>query len=335
MWFSHPAVLTLAGIGLGLAAAWWSEKERRRLLWLGVICALWAASLAILYVVALRSLASDEYLLEFWSRAFLPLPPWRDPGWIPRAIWGMLQAPSGFTSEGTRLIGLVLFLGGCGSILMRKPRLALVLLIPFVAAIAASALRTYPFRTRLLLFLLPMVFLLIGEGIELIRRLIAKATASHEKTAWVAPVVALVLVGLLLYTPAQAALENLRHPYMREDIKPALAYLQQHKHDTDFVYVYYGADPAFEYYAPAFDIKQGDYAVSITARDQPEEYVADIERLSKYRRVWFVFSHPCPSCRLDERKFFLEHLSEQARKIQQLDAPGASVYLFKNNSPGS
>jgi hypothetical protein len=335
MWFSHPAVLTLAGIGLGLAAAWWSEREPRRLLWLGVSFVVWAANLAILYLVALRPLASNDYLLEFWSSAFLPLPPWRNPGWISKAVWRMLRNPVGFASVDARRVGLVLSLGGCVSILLRKPRLALVLLVPFVAAFAASALQKYPFRGRLLLFLLPMVFLLIGEGIEMTRRLIAKVTAGREKGAWVGPAAGLALMGLLLYAPASAALDNLGHPYMREDIKPVLAYLQQHKRDTDFIYVYYGADPAFEYYAPAFGLKPGDYTVSVMARDQPEQYAAEIERLSAYSRVWFVFSHRCPVCRMDEKKFFIEHLEAQAKGTQRFGAPGASLYLFKSNSPGS
>src|SRR5262249_32284675 len=86
-------------------------------------------------------------------------------------------------------LALGLFL--CGSVAMgrRWPGGLYLLLAPILFALLASAMRQYPFHGRLLIFLVPTVHLLVGEG---------AAVLTRRGGAWLT----LALGAFLLFRPA-------------------------------------------------------------------------------------------------------------------------------------
>jgi hypothetical protein len=107
-----------------------------------------------------------------------------------------------------------------------------------------------------------------------------------------------------------------------------MVYLSQHRRPTDSVYVYYGAEAAFEYYAPLYGLERGDYNIGVKSRNNPVFYIQDIEKFSGKERVWYLFSHNCGWCEVDEKLYILEHLNKVGIKIEEIEAPGASIYLY-------
>ena len=76
LWFSHPALFVLAGIGISLLIQSLKNRDRSRLgavLLLGMV---WLANLGLLYFVSLRRLSQNSFLLDYWQENFMPLPPW-------------------------------------------------------------------------------------------------------------------------------------------------------------------------------------------------------------------------------------------------------------------
>ncbi len=250
MWFSHPALFTLVGIGAVLAFDLMSRRGARRRWLIGLLLLTWALNLGILYLVSLRSLAANRALIEFWNFAYMPMPPWRDPAWFSTAFISLFATPAeiGLTPA---LLGTLVCSLGCISLAIRNRRLAFVIMAPFLATLLASGFDKYPFHSRLLLFsseiykfpgdgrfllfTLPMIALLLGEGLDRLRSLFSRLNS------WAAVGLCLVAAGLLLSGPTAEAIQNLLHPYMGEDIKPVMAYIRQHMISSDTVSV----DPIF------------------------------------------------------------------------------------------
>jgi hypothetical protein len=146
------------------------------------------------------------------------------------------------------------------------------------------------------------------------------------------PVAALLssfLVIYLLTAPTINAYENyLRNPVILENIKPVISYISKNHQENDLLYVYYGAQPAFRYYAHRFGFETGDYILGIPARENPELYLEEIANLKNNPRVWFVFSHNCSRCVVNERKYILEYLDNNGLLIDEFVSTGAGAYLY-------
>jgi hypothetical protein len=323
LWISHPALFVVAGIAFSLALDRLLKRDWPRLAWLGAAFLVWLANFAVLYFVSLRYLAANTSLADYWHDGFMPMPPWQNVIWFPKAFTTMLVGPSG-VSVGRigSIVFLLVFSIGCFSFFFRNWQKALILVMPFVFALLASGLHKYPFSDRLLLFILPLAFLLIAEGVRRVY------LVSRKMGPRVAFGIGSALAIVLLYDSTSFALRNLWHPYMGEDIKPVISYVTRHRLSTDAIYVYYSAGSGFKYYAPQYGLGTSDYIVGISSPEEPAKYIQDLDKLGSRGRVWFLFSHNCYWCLVNEEAYFLSHLDKMGARVDEFRAPGASVYAY-------
>jgi hypothetical protein len=323
LWMSHPALFIVAGIAFSLALDRLVKRDWPRLAWLGAAFFVWSASFAVLCFASLRYMAASAFLTGYWSDRFMPMPPWRDAMWFPKAFATMLVGPSG-VSVGRigSIVFFLVFLIGCFSFFFRNWQKALTLVMPFVFALVASGLHKYPFSDRLLLFILPLAFLLIAEGMRRAYLAFGKIGPRIAFSIWSA------LAILLLYDSTCFAVRNLWQPYMGEDIKPVISYMAQHKLSTDAIYVYYSTVSGFSYYAPQYSLGASDFISGISSPEEPAKYIQDLNKLSSRGRVWFLFSHNCYWCLVNEETYFLSHLDKIGTRVDEFKAPGASVYAY-------
>ncbi len=319
VWFSHPSVFIFASILLTLGLTFVIQKDKRRSFWLIGAGILWGVSFGIEGLVSLRHLVSNDTLLNFWRDSFAPLPPWSNFGWYGKALTDLLNDPSTlpdtFITVGVLVIGIFSFA-------FRRWQFALILFAPFLFTLSASALGKYPFGGRLLLFLVPLLFLLLANGV---RQLGAWLMRLNKLLAWS---VSGLLVIYFIFGALTTTLGNLASPPHAEDIKPVMSYLNENYRDTDSIYLYYGAKAAFEFYAPQYDRLAGkDFITGIGAREEPTKYLADVDQLKGQQRVWIVFSHVCGSCQ-NEKKLILQHLDQIGFSESKYESTGASVYLY-------
>lgn len=319
IWISYPSLFVFAGILLSVGLTFVLRRDTYHLFWLFGISAAWLINFSFIYFINLRHLESNDALLKYWSGAFAPLPPWSNFGWYYGALTGMLKDPATLPAN-VIVVGLLIV--GVFSLVARRWQLMLILFTPFLLSLAASALRKYPFSGRLLLFLLPLLFLLLAEGMKQVKIILLKVKRP------LAELIYTFLVVYLLYNPTSIACKNLQSPPMGEHIKPVMAYISKNYLIGDVIYVYYAARPAFEFYMPLYGFDQSDYIGGIAARNDPVKYLEDIEKLRGYRRVWFVFSHNCSWCIVNEQEFFLEYLNKIGVKMGEFLSDGASVYLY-------
>ncbi|HVG19460.1 MAG TPA: hypothetical protein VNI02_10425 [Blastocatellia bacterium] len=166
VWFSHPSVFVLAGVGTTLAMAAMRSKDWARFWKLAGCAAVWVASFAAFYIVSLRNLSGNQTLENSWERkgTFMPLPPHSlsDIEWFFGAFFKMFSNPLGLPFPVAA--GLV-FAVGCAALLKNKTRL-LMLVSPVLFTLLASGVHKYPFGRRLLLFLIPLLLIVIAAGVE-------------------------------------------------------------------------------------------------------------------------------------------------------------------------
>ncbi len=317
IWFSQPAAFVVASIGivwLWVAVAKRDFSALSRPLAFGLIT---SVSFGLSYLVSLRKLARDEWLLGYWNGAFMPMPPfspealrWFISTWL--RIW---ESSVGLTFVGIASAAIVV---GAREMFRENRKNLLVLLLPVFLALVASAFHRYPFQGRLLLFAVPPILLVVAAGLASIRL----------KARSVVPGLGGLLIGLLFFVPAVEALRNLIKPRGVEEIREVLKYIEQHRQPGDTLYCYYDGEPALKYYSWRGVISPIPTVIGIESRQNWKAYPPDLSRLRGKTRVWILFSHVYRESGADEERLFLDYLDKMGTRESATQAMGASAYLY-------
>lgn len=347
VWFSHSSVFILATIGIYLALPFLLNKQWSKLIKLATVYGIWLFNFAILYFFFINiDIPLNKWLHEFWiiANAFMPSP-FSSEGlyWLYRTFFMALKYPGGL---GNVYLAGYLVIIGCIVLFANKKETLFLLIFPALIALFASSLQQYAFSGRLLLFLMPILYLIIAEGIMQIQ----VKLLTYPKIAIVTGVAQVILVAHLIDYP-------IYHRHVVQEIKPILEHVQKNRQNQDLFYIYYWAEPAFRYYAKNYNfnygdchtitpiphnefIKEVDYSRSVRvsnpilvdeiqcilgASEIFPQSQPDLEQLQGRGRVWFIFSHIGDH----ERRLFLNYLDTIGTKLDENLQPGTSVYLYK------
>ena len=148
----------------------------------------------------------------------------------------------------------------------RKEAFTWLLLAPVLLAVGTAIAQQYPFRGRLILFLVPCLLLAIAEGAMSLSQL------GLRRSSWGS----YPLAGLLL-VPALSAF--VIHPpvYRREEARPMFAYVEQPHQPGDALYVFYGARDAFSFYGQQYRIRDLHVTVGTRHRGDPRAYLRELD----------------------------------------------------------
>jgi len=323
IWFSHAIVFVLFGVFLALILDNVLSKNWRHLSWVVLIALIAVINFLLYYIVSLRFIANDPVMTTYWDFSFMPLPFWKDWNWFPKTFRAIIESPLGL--QATLIVALIFWIGVV-SIIYRDRRVALILIAPILAVMAASALHSYPFGERLILFLAPMFYLIIGEGVDRVFSLSERVHKALALVVWIAIVIS------LFYHPLKIVVDNWSQPITPIGIKPSISYLSQN-YQGELIYIYYSADPAFRYYAPFYGLENSNQRVGISSRKKPRRYQEDLDELAKNQRVWFLFAHNCIWCKVNEENYYLDYLDRIGVRLDEAVFPGSSVYLYQLGKP--
>ena len=163
---SHASVFVLGGIGLTLIGTALADRRYRDVLGWVIVSSTWFLIFLTIYLFVDRYSASNSYLVQFWAKKFAPFPPrsLEQAKWYyDNALVGLFTGPLGM-SQG-QLAATGFFFGVYLLAIRGQERLLILLVSPLLLALAASALKKYPFVDRCLLFACPMLATLIATGI--------------------------------------------------------------------------------------------------------------------------------------------------------------------------
>lgn len=341
LWFSHPALFVLAGIGLALTIIRLRRRDYSSLRFVIAMGVIWLLNIAFLYFLILQDLSQNTYMKEYWQGAFLPMPPWSDPGWFTKALNENIGVQFGIPYA----IYLVFFLMLVGWTLMSLPAAraerraepevealgkqlsldqgyAIAFASIVLVTLVASALGLYPVFERMILFLVPIGLILIGKAVEVIYvRLHRYGLPSVLGVS--------LLAGYLLYGPVFTSLQNFLAPKYFEHIRPTMEFVRDSWKDGDVMYVSYGALPAFRFYAPFYGLESTPYELG--RREDYQNPQAILSQLAPYQgqpRMWILFSHVYEKGGFNERQFILNYLDQVGKKKREFRVPGTSVFLY-------
>jgi len=326
VWCSHPAAFILGGIGTALLADAILDKNRTRFLAAAATVACWLISFAACYLLCLKNLGNNQYLLNYWDGHFLPLPP-KSPGdaaWLLDHFFAPFAYPGGLGGTEIRAGGIaaVFFLIGMASLGKRNWRIAIAMILPGLLALLASGLHKYPFAGRLLLFLTPIMVLGVAEGAYRVVAALARPL----------PIAAALFLGVLMAAPALETYQELRRPMRSEQLQPILMQVRGAWQTGDRMYVYYGALPAFTFYTREAPFPANAVTAGTETRKNEAEYREQLLPYQGQPRVWLVFSHR----HHHEESTILTYAEGLGRCERVIRGEGAAAMLFNfAAAPGS
>lgn len=320
LWFSHPALFILAGIGIALLFFHIQKRDFSNIKPIIGMGILWLANVGFLYSLTLGDLRNNSYMREYWQNAFAPMPPWTNINWY----WNTFQANANthFAVTIAPWLLLLLILAGWVFTLKQNINSGIAIGSIFFFILLASSLALYPSLERMVLFLTPICILLIGASMEWIIQ------ALHGSRT-ISVIVILLTTVYLFYGALPRTFEQFISPKYYEHIRPTMEYLQESWKDGDSMYISTDGVPAFEYYAPIYGLENVTYISG-----QREDYAnppALLERLvplKEQNRVWILMSHVYEKDGFNEQDYLLDYLKQNGTRKRTFIEPGTSVYLY-------
>src|SRR5262249_22224379 len=133
-----------------------------------------------------------------------------------------------------------------------------------------------------------------------------------------------VIVLLLLLKPLAGSANHLLRPQssggQRQDVRPVLAYIRDHREATDRIYVYHHQRESFLYYKARFGFGEGDYVLGEDERSHwkdktNDSYRSDMDQLSVCPRVWLLFGFVRKIKGVDEERYLTNYLDEVGSRL--------------------
>ena len=287
IWFSQASAIVMAGLGAALAVMWVIERDRRTLRALLLTVPVWAAGSILAVIIGTRSMtpATRAFMQDFWRGGFMPLPP--RPSTAARWLWQ--QFTSLFGDPWTLRYPLpwlfaLLALIGIMALWRQRRDAALLIAAPIALTMLAATAQQYPFRQRLIVFLVPSALLAAAAGAAWI------AEQSRHKVAAVA-------IASATLIPPVMALIDAGMPARVDHYRPIYAYLQANRRPGDAVYVMFLANSSAIFYGPRFGLQRTDYQPGSCSPDNTRVYLRDLDRFRGRPRVW-ILSRSGPAYRV-------------------------------------
>jgi hypothetical protein len=322
LWLSYPAVFVVGG--LGLSALWVSAKSKNRGASLKLLMpfTFWGWSFASYYWFSLRHVSQNQDLKGYWRYAFMPFPPhsFSDVRWFVDAFVNIFSNPVGLTLVGIAAVAAIL---GMQKLRADHRERFLLLVVPIGLTLLASGLHIYPFQGRLLLFVVPALILLIAAGLARIQ----------TQTRAVLPLLAPLLVTFLFFHPTFSAARDFLRPRGLEESRPIVQYIEKHRSPGDLLYAYYPTTFLLDYYRERELLGPMKQINGVESRSDWRGYWEDLDKLRGQKRVWIFFCHVWRDSGGDEQKVFLDHLDEIGTRLDEVQATGASTYLYDLSAP--
>ncbi|MDQ2693302.1 MAG: glycosyltransferase family 39 protein [Chloroflexota bacterium] len=320
LWFSHPALFVLAGIGLALLIETLRRRDASHLRLVLGMGLLWLLNIAFLYLLILKDLSQNAYMREYWQGAFLPLPPWSDPGWLARAVEQNIGVQFGVPYAVFFVFALML--AGWILLLVQDRAYGMTVALIVLSTLIASGLGLYPVFERMVLFLVPVGLILLGKLVEAVYQRL-------QHGSFIGVFFVSMLAGFLIYGPLVTSIQAFVEPKYFEHIRPTMEHLRDSWKEGDALYVSYGAVPAFRYYTSFYGLEAIPYQAGRRADyTMPQTILRQLDGFEGQPRLWILFSHVYEKGDFNEREYILSYLDEIGRQRREFRVPGTSVFLY-------
>jgi len=197
-------------------------------------------------------------------------------------------------------------------------RIVYILLAVLLTMYIANGFGIYPFGSRYALFVTPLFFTLIAAFLQWLERW-------RHAAIIIASIIAVVFIA---FSPNIHLLPNPWLQMPREELRPVLQHLHQQIEDGDFIYVYYGAKPAYQVYQPGDDEYPTELGPWFRFWPLEEKLEAVHQAVGERQRFWLVMSH---IYRREDQELIdgLEQTTPAYHVIDEFRAQNAAAVLFQ------
>jgi hypothetical protein len=314
VWLSHPAALTLAGVGPVLLVTAMQRRDTRAVRALVLTGAAWVMSIGVVYLVSLRDLRDNDVLEAYWRPGFPPRPATVDgvARWLWHAGESFLSDPGHFFAS-----GVVVALMAVGSVRIARTedglaKLAIVL-APLVVTIGAALAHAYPFRGRLVMFVVPIVLVLVASAVE------------GGRAGLVALAALLVVTGPWWPNAARV----IKTPPELVESRPVLQNVAEQLLTGDVVIVHDVAIGPASYYAPLLRLLIDARTVWLNGIDcgaPPPPYLP-LDTIAG-KRAWLVFAYTLDARPDDEVDIVRDEMDRLGPRLATFEKEDASATLY-------
>ncbi len=213
---SYPSVFVGGAVSLALMVRLWQIRSASRTVWYVIFNVVLLGFFTLLFVTITRGQlhsTHQEGIVNAWGTAFPPLN-WHLGWWLIRAQFGnMMSYPMGGEWGISLLLSPLCWLGAW-RLWSRGRKAELVLLLaPFLATLAASFLRAYPYGrdARVEQHLVPAIMLLSSLG--LYNTVVFLLGAMNNFRQAIQSTVAIACMGMAIFAMVSIAI-NIDHPWL-------------------------------------------------------------------------------------------------------------------------
>lgn len=273
VWWSFPAAFAAGACSVVLFLA---TVRRAREKWPIVLgTALWLVSFAAEYAVSLRQAGANAGLKAFWTsfHAFAPRPlrATTTLHWVGSTVQATVHYPFDLHLS---WLALIVLAAGFAWLLLRRRPTGMVFLLLSGAVVVAGIAGAYPVNSRLVLFLAPVAYLLVGGSTVLF---------GDHRARWAAIGLVVLISAPIFFDGANAVL----FPYTRTEGKPAIAFALSHQGEHDAVLIEGTSVNLFRYYAET----AGAHATgNIWTEPSTAGCVPPVSWLQHYQRLIVVYA---------------------------------------------
>ncbi len=313
-------------------------NKHHNLFHIAIISLVWGCSFLLYYVLFIYKHIPKEtldYFITSWGyyNGFMPTDPFKIQFYqFIRNISSMI-----FTSlfrfgkiGGISLI-ILFFTGILSLIKNRKIALFILTITPLILHLLLSALKLYPFDTRLILYTCPCIIIICSFGFDYFVNILFNPLKIGRLS-----ILALCIPLLLFYCFYLDTGLTMK----KYGIKESIIFIGQHINKNDKLFVSYFASWPFRYYRDIGFIKTDSnniiYGNINKITWNGKRWIADTIQLSNELsllggRVWFLFVENGDE---DERMQFVNNYYKLRGKniIQEYHTRGSDVYLYKTNN---
>jgi hypothetical protein len=236
----------------------------------------WVLAIGLNYWLFLSRLSANQELVGYWTEGFPRL----------TSVIGFVGwARSTFMDVFERTMDLELapaaalaFLIGCYVVIKRRKRgISAALLLPWGFCFIAGLLHYYPFKDRLILFLIPSVVLIVAMGFESFFR-----PARGTLVAAIGILLALTALSGIVGTMTEDGVDG----FPDERLRPVLQRLSTESRPGDAIMLWRRSAPQFRYYAQVYDFPLPESRTHLTEGQDPRAILQPL--LGGGRRVWLI-----------------------------------------------
>ncbi len=237
IWLSMPAIFMLSGVGTYYMFLSIKSKKYVQTLAVALIGSVWLLQFGIYYFTILKPQIQSDYLQKCHEDFFLFLLPDTTEK-ITHNLYVLDAVIAAMGGKWTLSIGLhlVTLLSGIVYLFRNHTAKALLLTTPVVAVFIAAALHQFALTPRIILFMMPLMLILIGNGLHVLLSLNYKALS------------AILVSGAVVCIANFGAFRLCYERMDNEEITQNLNFLKSEKISGEHLYVHNLAAPAFIYY---------------------------------------------------------------------------------------